>query len=122
MANAEVRLKVSKSSYEAKISKLQSLIQRLDSTMTDYQTRKTELDKFMDGSDDNYEKIKAQIDENIKSVRVAKNNAEASMKMLQETLKQMDEFGGKVGNLVQTATETAINGTKTAFDTMKLVD
>ena len=121
MANVELRLKVSKSAYEDKITKLDNYLGRLDTAMQTYERKKIELDQFMDGSDDNYETVKANIDANIATVKKAKEMTEASMKMLRDTLKEMEDFGTNIGKLATDALDTAKTTIKGAVEAMNLL-
>ena len=119
---ANVTLKVSKSSYEGKIALLEGYLNRLDSTLTDYQTAERELDSFMDGSDDNYEKMRENIRANIASVKKAREMCEASIKMLKDTLKDMEDFGTNLGKVVTESIDLTKNKIKVAVDAMNLID
>lgn len=119
---ATVTLKISKGAYEAKILKLQNFLGRLDSTLTNYETLKNNMDKFIDGSDDNYESIRENVESNIKMVRKAKEMTEASIKMLQETLQDQENFTIEAKKAIDESIEIAKNTFKAAVEVAKLVD
>ena len=119
---AQATLKISKGAYEAKILKLESCLNQLDTKVTQYETLKTNMTKFMDGSDDNYEKLKANVENNIKMVRKAREMTDASIKMLKETLKDAEEFGAEANKAISEAGELAMNTLKGAVEAMKLID
>ena len=118
MANAEVRLKVSKSAYEEKIAMLKDYLNELDRTLQAYDRKKTEMDSFIDGSSDGYEEIKKSVEQNQKSVGKAKEMCNNSIKMLEDTLKEMEDFGQNILKTAEAATEAAGAGLKTAFQAM----
>lgn len=122
MANVEVRLKVSKSAYEEKINRLNNYLNRLDATITSYEKAKNDLDSFMDGSDDNYNKMRESVETNIKTVRKAREMTVASIDMLKQTLSQMEDFGSNLGNMITSGTEAAVSGIQAAVEAMNLVD
>ena len=122
MANVELRLKVSKSAYEDKIAKLEGYITLLDGKITDYERKKTELDSFMDGTDDNYESLKQAVQENINRVRKAKEMCENSMQMLRDTLQDMDDFGENLKKNIEEGIEAAKNLSEGGFNAMNLLD
>lgn len=119
---AQATLKISKGAYEAKIIKLESCLNQLDTKVTQYETLKTNMTKFMDGSDDNYEKLRANVENNIKMVRKAREMTDASIKMLKETLKDAEEFGAEANKAISEAGELAMNTLKGAVEAMKLID
>lgn len=119
---AQATFKISKGAYEAKIIKLESCLNQLDTKITQYETLKANMNKFMDGSDDNYEKLRAGVENNIKMVRKAREMTDASIKMLKETLKQAEEFGTEMGKTITEAGELAMNTLKGAVEAMKLID
>ena len=118
MANAEVRLKVSKSAYEEKIAMLKDYLSELDRTIEAYEHKKTEMDSFIDGSSDGYEEIKNSVEQNKRSVEKAREMCNNSIKMLEDTLKEMEDFGENILKTAQSATEAAGAGLKTAFQVM----
>ena len=109
MANVDFRLKVSVSSYQQKIATLEGYLGELDSLLERYENKKTELDSFMDGSDDNYESLLALVEENVKAVRTAKSQTEKSLEILRTTLENMQDFGSTIINTINTGAETAVN-------------
>ena len=119
---SNLSLKVSKSAYEEKIAKMQSLMNKLDQAIEDYQTLKNDMDKFIDGSDDNYERLRANIDENIKTVRIERERMQNSVEMLQVTLKEMEDFGQGLGTALEESIELAKSAVKTGIEIMKIVD
>ena len=118
---ATATLKISKGAYEAKILKLQGLLGGLDTKITQYETLRNNMDKFMDGSDDNYESLRQNVEQNIKMVRKAREMTEASIKMLQDTLKEMETFGEEAKKTITEAGEMAGNTLKTAVEVINLL-
>lgn len=121
MANAEIRLKVSKSAYEEKISRLENYLARLDNTISSYENKKTMLDSFMDGTDDNYEATRQMIEDNIQRVRKAREMCDASIAMLRQTLQEMADFGDKLKANISEAADLAKNTANAAFTAMNLL-
>lgn len=119
---AEVSLKVSKAAYENQIGILQGYLTQLDTTISQYERKETELDSFMGGRDDNYENMRAGIQHNIATVRKAREMCEASIQSLQETLSAMEDFGSNMASTIQNGVEAARTGVKAAFDVMNLID
>jgi len=118
MANAEVRLKVSKAAYEEKIAMLKDYLNELDRTIAAYQRKETEMDSFIEGSSDGYEEIRASVEQNIHSVEKAREMCNNSIQMLENTLKEMEDFGENILKTAQSAAEAAGTGLKTAFQVM----
>lgn len=121
MANVDLRLKVSKSAYEEKIDRLQNLLNRADNAITSYENKKTMLDSFMDGTDDNYEATLQMIEDNIARVRKARSMCEAGIQMLQGTLNDIDDFGENLRKNIENLTEMAKNTADAAFDAANLL-
>jgi len=122
MANINVTLKVSKAAYEEKIAKLQTLLNKLDQTITDYETLRNGMEKFIDGTDDNYEQLRNNVEYNISVVRGERERTQNSIDMLQQTLRDMEEFNTGLGTTVQESAELAKNAVKTGVEIMKIVD
>lgn len=122
MANVEVRLKVSGEAYQAKIDLLEGYLIKIDSTLQSYEQKKIELDSFMGGGDDNYEDLKESIENNIKTVRKAREMTEQSLTMLKKTLDDMVGLSGKIGGAVTAGLQAGMTAMKTAIDAMNLVD
>lgn len=121
MANVELRLKVSKNAYREKIDRLQNYLNRADNTISSYENKKTMLDSFMDGTDDNYEATLQMIEDNIARVRKARSMCEASIQMLQGTLNDIDDFGENLKKNIETFTDLAKNTADAAFDAANLL-
>ena len=119
---ATATLKISKAQYEAKILALQGYLGGLDTKITQYESLKNNMDKFMDGSDDNYEGIRNNIDQNIAMVRKAREMTDGSIRMLQETLREMEEFGEAAKTTISEAGDLAGNILKGAVEAMNLID
>lgn len=119
---AQTTLKISKGAYQAKIYKLQSCLNQLDTKITQYETVRDNMEKFMDGNDDNYDNLRANVENNIKMVRKAREMTDASIKMLNETLEQAEEFGTEMRETISQAGELAMNTLKGAVEAMKLID
>ena len=122
MANVNLTLKVSKSAYQDKITRLQSLLNKLDQTITDYETLRNGMEKFIDGNDDNYEALRNNVEYNISVVRGERERTQNSIDMLEQTLLDMEEFGTGLGTTVEEAAELAKNAVKTGIEIMKIVD
>ncbi len=119
---AQATFKISKAQYEAKIIALQGYLGELDSKITQYETLKANMTKFIDGTDDNYESLRTNVETNIKTVRKAREMTDASIKMLQETLQQADEFGEQFKTAITESGELAMNTLKGAVEAMKLIE
>ena len=119
---ANVTLKVSQPAYEAKITRLQDYLNRLDTQITNYETKKTQIDEFLDSTDVNYEKVRENIQEQIDVCRHSKELCDAAIQMLQQTLSEMTDAGQNIGNLLNKAGETAKSGLNLALDVWKLTD
>ena len=119
---AQVSLKVNKQSYETQIGLLQTYLNNLDGTITQYERKKTDLNSFMGGNDDNYDKMLAGIEHNINTVRKAREMCDASIQSLRETLDAMENFGSNLASTIESGVEAAKSGVKAAFDVMNLID
>lgn len=117
---ADFTLKVSKGAYEAKISLLENYLNRIDVTLNQYEALETKMDSFIEGSDDNYERLRESVVTNIKMVRKAKEMTEATLKSLQQTLESAEEFDQNLGNIIDNASDMAKNTLKGAVEAMKL--
>lgn len=118
MASGEVRLVVSRESYQNQIELLQGYLNRLDNTISQYQQKETELDSFMTGDDDNYQKMRESVEQNIRTVQKAREMCDASIQMMRQTLQEMESFGENVGRTLDSAFDAAKSGITTAFDVM----
>ncbi len=119
---ANVTLKINKQAYEAKITMLQGYLNKLDSTITQYETLERNMDRFVDGKDDSYDSIKKQVQTNINTVRKAREMTDASIKMLQETLQNVDDMAENVKGIVTEGADLAKNTIKTAVEAMKMIN
>lgn len=119
---ATATLKISKELYDAKILKLQGYLGQLDTKITQYETAKSNMTKFIDGTDDNYENLRNSVETNIQMVRKAREMTEASIKMLQDTLKDMENFGEQASKAITETGDLAKNTLKGAVQAMKLID
>ena len=119
---ANVTLKVSVSAYQDKINKLEGYLNRLDSTITDYETAEKSMDKFIGEGDDNYEALRQNIEQNIATCRKAREMCDASIKALNETLSQMTDAGQNIGNLLSEAGGLAKSTISAAIEVANLVN
>lgn len=119
---AQATFKISKGAYEAKILRLESCLNQLDQKITQYETLKANMSKFIDGTDDNYESLRANVETNIKTVRKAREMTDASIKMLKDTLQQADEFGSQFSKAITESGELAMNTLKGAVEAIKLIN
>ena len=118
---ATATLKISKGAYEAKILKLQNLLNSLDTKISQYETLRNNMEKFMDGTDDNYESLRQNVEQNVTMVKKAREMTDASIKMLQDTLKEMEVFGEETKKAITETGELAGNVLKGAVEAMNLI-
>ncbi len=119
MSNVNVSLKVSKASYQSKIEQLNGLLSEVDAKIQRFETLKMNTSKFIDESDSNYDNLIRNIEENIKACRSAREATLASIKMMQDTLSDMDEFVQKSGQVLEDGVEEAKAGFKVAVEGLK---
>ena len=119
MSNVNVSLKVSKASYQSKIEQLNGLLSEVDAKIQRFETLKMNTSKFIDESDSNYDNLIRNIEENIKACRSEREATLASIKMMQDTLSDMDEFVQKSGQVLEDGVEEAKAGFKVAVEGLK---
>lgn len=111
-----LKLKVSKSSYEEKLNKLKDLANRLDQKINVFEQYKNNTSKFIEESDDEYDALIDNANENIAACRKAREKVEESIKMVANTLNDMEEFGKYAGETLRNASEVAKDTIATAAD------
>lgn len=84
-----LKLKVSKASYEEKLNKLKELANKIDHKISVFEQYKRQTSKFIDENDDNYENVMNNIDTNIASCRKSHERIEETIKFVQATLNDM---------------------------------
>ena len=119
---ASVMLKISKPQYEAKIFTLQNYLGRIDSTLTQYERLQTNMDSFIEGQDDNYANLRANVENNITMVRKAKEMTEASIRMLQDTLRDIESFSEEVERTIVDSGNLAKSTFKTSVEVIKIMN
>lgn len=115
-------LKISKQAYMTQVGTLESLLGKLDGAITSYETKRNEMDKFIENGDDNYEAIRAGVELQIKECRKYRRMTEESIKALKEIVQSLDEFGDKAKETLTTATETAGQVVKAVLEVTNLLD
>ena len=115
-------LKISKQAYETQVSALETLIGRLDGAITNYETKRNEMDKFIENGDDHYETSRAGVEQNIKICRKYRKMTEQSIKALKEILQNMDDLGDNAKETLTPATDTAGQIAKTVLEVTNLLD
>lgn len=120
-----LKLKVSKASYEEKLNKLKDLANRLDNKITVFQKYKTDTAKFIEETDDNYGEVINNIDANIEACRKAHERVEDSIKFVQDTLTDMEDvsvYGGKIlGDAVDIAKDSLANAVDAVSSSLKTI-
>ncbi len=119
---AKATFKISQQEYYNQIVTLQKYLAQLDMKITQYESLRNNMSKFIDGRDDNYEKLRESVETNIKMVRKAREMTDASIKMLQETLQQAEDFGGEMGQVISTAADLAKTTFRGAVEAINLIN
>lgn len=115
-------LKVNRNDYEAQIIMLQGYLGQLDAKVTDYESLRNDMTRFIDGNDDTYEKLRESVENNIKVVRKAREMCDNSIKMLKETLDSFEQFGQEASNLLDNAIQTGASAANAAIEAMHLMN
>lgn len=115
-------LKISKEKYTGQLNSLQNLLGKLDATITSYETKRNEMDKFIEDGDDHYQAIREGIDQNIKICRKYREMTDTSIKSLREILNSFDDFGDSARELIDTAKNEAGTIAKAAIEVANLLD
>ena len=100
-------LKINREEYQKKIDKLKELLGRLDTTVTKYEHYETSMDSFIDSTDDNYNKLRANIEQNIETVRKEQKLTQAAIESLEQTLQDQDLFDVELDKAIDTAADRA---------------
>lgn len=111
-----LKLKVSKASYEEKLNKLKELANKIDHKISVFEQYKRQTSKFIDENDDNYENVMNNIDTNIASCRKSHERIEETIKFVQATLNDMMDvvnYGKQIlvdnGSIAKDAVATAVD-------------
>ncbi len=122
MATAELSLKISKSSYQDRITILEAKLAALNDVLQEYRDLNNNVNSFMGEVDDNFVAMQGNVRENIAAVKKAIAATEQSRDMLQKTLDAMDETGRQIGTIMQEGVELAKNTIETAIKAAVVLD
>lgn len=113
----ELRLFVPANEFATRIATLDMYIGQLEAVLTDYEELKSDANQVFGENDANLEKVKANVEVNIKAVKGNLQTLRENRAMLQ---KQMDELEG-LGQKYIDAFDEAIRTAKSAFKSMKTI-
>lgn len=119
---AELALKISKGSYQDRITILEAKLAALNDVLQEYRDLNNNVTNFMGETDDNFVAMQDNVRENIKAVKKAITATQESRDMLQKTLDAMDNTGVQIGNIVKEGAELARNTIDTAIKASVLLD
>lgn len=103
----ELNLKVDQNVYENAISRLEGYVQKLYTLLTDYQTKRSQIDEIW--QDDEAEKYKEAIDVNISKVQEAIDATNTQIYQLRKLLETKGNAKTVISGLVDEAIEIAQN-------------
>ena len=109
MAAGELNLKVDQNVYEASISELEGYLQKLYTLLSDFQTKRSEVDNIWEDAE--AEQYKAAIDKNIANVE---HGIKITQNQIYELRKLLDVKGATEG-IIRTAIETAAAAADNVF-------
>lgn len=103
MATGSVIFKYSKGEYEAKITTLEGYVSNLETLLSDFETKKSQISTFWD--DDKAVEFTNIINTNIRNCRSSINRTNVTISQLKGTVKQMEGGDAAVGQLWDDARE-----------------
>ena len=118
---ADFLLKISKSDYEDKLNLLEGAISELEGVRGEYQTLLGQLADVMESTDDNFDKVEANVLENIRAVKVSIKNAQNARDSVQAAVDAYDELGAQAASTLQSAGEMAKSGIDAAIKTASIL-
>ena len=101
----ELNLKVDQNVYESAISRLEGYVQKLYTLLTDYQTKRTQVDEIW--QDEEADKYKEAIDVNITKVQEAIDATNTQIYQLRKLLDTKSSAKTVISSVVDEAVEIA---------------
>lgn len=111
----ELLLHVNKEDYLRKINELDGKLNQLRDLLSRYNTLKSNVNRFVQDRDSNFEQMQANVEANVDAVRRAIAITQKSRESLQKTVDQMEDMGSKTSAMLSEAANAAVNGVKTAI-------
>ena len=103
----ELNLKVDQNVYEQAISRLEGYVQKLYTLLTDYQTKRAQVDEIW--QDEEADKYKEAIDVNIEKVQQAIDATNTQIFQLRKLLETKGSAKTVIGSVVDDAIQIATN-------------
>lgn len=119
---AELALKISKSSYQDRITILDAKLNQLNDLLQEYRELNNNVTSFMSDTDDNFSNMQENVRANIQAVKKAIAATQESRDTLQRTLDAMDETAANMGTILTEGAELAKNTVETAIKAAVLLD
>ena len=116
----ELTLLASKSDFDNLIQQIDGKMQTLQGIADQYEALRDNVSSFMEEEDDNLEKMKANVQENVKRVYEAIGAANTTKANLQSTVDEMEAFSSNVGTTLEEGVQTAQAVGKTIFSAHEL--
>jgi methyl-accepting chemotaxis protein len=111
----DLNLKVSKADFERRIDLIDLRMNTLASVVESYNNAKRNLDQFIEGSDDNYEAMCANIDMYIKNAKSAHGLLAGMKDELKRAVSEMDDMHTNVKETITAATEAVASTVQAVY-------
>lgn len=118
MALGQLNLRVSRNDFEVRINIIETRMASLMDVINRYENAKTNLDQFIESTDNNYESMVQQINEYIRTAKKAHAALNETKYQLQETVNKMANMGNEIKETITSATEA----TKSAIEAAIKID
>ena len=119
---AELALKVSKGSYQDRITILDAKLAALNDVLQEYRELNNNVTSFMGETDDNFTNMQENVRANIDAVKRAIAATQESKSILQKTLDAMDTTSENIGKIMREGVDLAKNTIETAIKATTLLD
>ena len=115
----ELTLFASKADFDDLISQIDGKMHVLEGIADEYNALRDNVNSFMN-EDDNVERMKGAVQENVNAVQRAIGAAQITRENLQKTVDEMEQFSTNVGTTLDQAVQTVKSGTEAVFNVAKL--
>lgn len=121
MALGKLNLRVKKQDFVDRIEMCNAKMDVLSDVIEKYRQAKVNLDQFVQGEDDSYQRWVERIDAHIDAAGRAKASLAEAKKALEETVNQMDDFGSEVEKTVSDSVEALKSTAQAAINIAPLL-
>lgn len=116
MANGDsLEMHVDIDTFISANDQLQGQIDALGGILGEYQTLKSNVENFIEGSDSNFNKMQENVEENIKAVRAELAEVQQTKAQIQHTITSMEEMGTNTQTILDEGTQAAGQAVRAAI-------